>query len=91
MTAKQTRPFDSIESSHEFVALLAESVEEAVREVEQHSEEAKAEGDDRRVQALALALFKMNQLATHMQKSRRILNDLRSIRRLLFSERELDQ
>ena len=87
MNANEVRPFESIESAHEFVALLADSIEEAVREVEQHSEEARAEGNDRRAEALALALFKMNQLSQNMQKSRRILNDLRSIRRLLFSER----
>jgi hypothetical protein len=39
---------------------------------------------------LNLALFKLTQLATQMHKSRRALNDLRSIRRLLFTERELD-
>jgi division protein CdvB (Snf7/Vps24/ESCRT-III family) len=39
------------------------------------------------VEALGVALLKMNQLSTHMQKSRRILNDLRTLRRLLFQER----
>ena len=42
------------------------------------------------MRALNLALYKLTQLATNMHKSRRALNDLRSIRRLLFTERELD-
>jgi len=36
-------------------------------------------------------LYKLTQLATQMHKSRRALNDLRSIRRLLFTERDLDE
>jgi hypothetical protein len=87
MDAKQARPFDSIESAHEFVAFLAGRVEEAIKEVQGHSDQAKAEGNERRIEALAVALLKMNQLSTHLQKSRRILNDLRTLRRLLFQER----
>ncbi len=88
MDAKQARPFDSIESAHEFVVFLAERVEEAIKEVQGHSDQARAEANERRVEALAVALLKMNQLSTHMQKSRRILNDLRTLRRLLFQERD---
>ena len=50
-----------------------------------------AASDERQVRALNLALYKLTQLATNMHKSRRALNDLRSIRRLLFTERELDE
>jgi hypothetical protein len=87
MDARYARPFDSIESAHEFVAFLGERVEAAMKETQGHSDQAKAEGNQRRVEALAVALLKMNQLSTHMQRSRRILNDLRTLRRLLFQER----
>jgi len=87
MDAKYARPFDSIESAHEFVVLLGEQVEAAIKETQGVSDQAKAEGNQRRVEALAVALLKMNQLSTHMQKSRRLLNDLRTLRRLLFQER----
>ena len=87
MSAEQSQPFDSIESAHEFIVLLESSIEDAVSDVKGHLEDATADQDQRRSEALTLALFKMNQLSTHMHKSRRILNDLRSIRRLLFSER----
>ena len=39
--------------------------------------------DERRTEALRLALFKISQLETHTRKSRRILNDLGLIRSLL--------
>jgi hypothetical protein len=87
MSPEPTRPFDSIESAHEFVALLEESIEDAVLEVKDHIQTAKSERDQRRSEALTLAMYKMSQLSSHMHKSRRILNDLRTIRRLLFQER----
>jgi hypothetical protein len=85
MKSESIHPFDSIESAHEFVALLEASIVEAAREVQALLEPN--EQDERRREALSLALYKMNQLAMHIQKSRRILNDLRSIRILLFKER----
>jgi hypothetical protein len=80
-------PFDSIEGSHEYVALLAEALEEARREVE--SEIAAAEGDraDRRKEALLLVSYNLAKLNLHITTSRRILNDLRTLRRLLLAER----
>ncbi len=90
MSADLSRPFESIESAHEFIVLLEESIAEAVRDVEAHLAEAKTDGDERRAHALNLAIYKMSQLATHTHKSRRLLNDLRTVRRLLFHEREED-
>jgi len=87
MSPEHTRPFDSIESAHEFIVLLEESIAEAVRDVKDHLRDANAAKDERRAEALTLAIFKMNQLSGFTQKSRRILNDLRTIRRLLFHER----
>jgi hypothetical protein len=82
------RPFESIESAHEFIALLEDSIQDAMRDVTHHAHAATENNDDRRAQALTLALYKMGQLTSHVHKSRRILNDLRTIRRLLFNERE---
>ncbi len=89
MSPEPAGPFDSIESAREFVDLLGESIEDAVLEVKAHIETAKGEKDERRAEALTLAMYKMSQLSTHMHKSRRILNDLRTIRRLLFQERSV--
>ena len=88
MNVELTKPFESIESAHEFVALLEESIQEAADDIREHLRQAEAARDERQVRALNLALFKLTQLATQMHKSRRALNDLRSIRRLLFTERE---
>lgn len=80
-------PFDSIEGSHEYVALLAEALDEARREVEADIAAAEKEGADRRKQALLLVSYNLEKLNIHIVASRRILNDLRSLRRLLLDER----
>ena len=90
MNAELTKPFESIESAHEFVALLEESIQEAADDVREHLLQAEAADDERQVRALNLALYKLTQLAAQMHKSRRAFNDLRSIRRLLFTERDPD-
>ena len=82
-------PFDSIESSHQYVALLAQAIEEAKLDVEGDIALAMAERADRRREALQLVRYNLNKLEAHMSASRRILNDLRTLRRLLLDERAL--
>jgi hypothetical protein len=80
-------PFDSIEGSHEYVALLMQALADARREI---GEAIAAEAGDlpRRKQALLLISYKLAKLDTHLRASRIILNDLRTLRRLLLNERE---
>jgi len=80
-------PFDSLEGSHRYVALLSEVIEEAQREVEGEITLAIAEDADRRKEALQLVAYNLAKLNLHMTTSRRILNDLRTLRRLLLDER----
>jgi hypothetical protein len=80
-------PFDSIEGSHEYVALLAEAVDEARRDVEAEIVAAERDSADRRKEALLLVSYNLAKLNLHITTSRRILNDLRSLRRLLLAER----
>ena len=80
-------PFDSIEGSHEYVALLAEALNEARRDVESEIAVAERDGAERRKQALLLVSYNLAKLNLHITTSRRILNDLRSMRRLLLAER----
>lgn len=80
-------PFDSIEGSHEYVAMLAEALNEARRDVEAEIHVAEREGADRRKEALILVSYNLAKLNLHITTSRRILNDLRSLRRLLLAER----
>jgi hypothetical protein len=39
------------------------------------------------LEAVRLALYKLEKLEQHIKASRRLLNDLRTLRRLLFEER----
>ena len=89
MSHRSETPFDNIESSHEYVTLLAEAIDDALAELEADIAVAGADGADRRKEALQLVLFNMNKLQGHMTASRRILNDLRTLRRLLLEERTL--
>jgi hypothetical protein len=83
-------PFDSIEGSQEYVALLAEAIEEARKDVDADTAAALAEGADRRVEALQLVGYNLAKLTLHITTSRRILNDLRTLRRLLLAERQVE-
>jgi hypothetical protein len=87
MSYKPETPFDSIGSAHEYVALLLETVQEAQKDVEAEVASADAMGALRRKEALQLVSYNLGRLAGHMTSSRRILNDLRTLRRLLIGER----
>lgn len=78
-----SKPFESIESTQEFVELLLQAVEDATQEVQGDLEGA----EDRRREALLLVYHKLHILSGHISTSRRILNDLRTLRRLLLEER----
>jgi len=80
-------PFDSLESAHEYVGLLLDAIKEARRELESDVAAAAA-NPDRRLEAMRLVQYKLEKLDLHLQSSSRLLNDLRTLRRLLFEERE---
>ncbi len=88
MSQNSETPFDSIEGSYEYVDMLAEAIEEARREVEAEVALAEQENAERRKQGLLLVSYNLAKLETHMTTSRRILNDLRTLRRVLLSERQ---
>jgi hypothetical protein len=81
-------PFDSIEGSYQYVDMLAEAIEEARRDVEEEVTLAETERADRRKQGLLLVSYNLAKLEGHITSSRRILNDLRTLRRVLLSERK---
>src|SRR5262249_9211733 len=80
--------FGSIEGAAEYVTLLLESVNEARADLEVETARAAAAGRERRKEAIQLATYKLSQLEQHLTTSHRLLNDLRTIRRLLFNERQ---
>lgn len=81
------RPFDSIESAQCFMDVLAETILEVMKDLNRDQQIAIQESHSRRVRAIELALFKLKTLNCHVHKSRRVLNDLRMIRRLILNER----
>ena len=86
MSCESGRAFESIESAQEFVTLLAEAVAEAKAEVSSDVER-ESPSATRRLQALQVTLYSLEKLEVHVKTSGRILNDLRSLRRLLCQER----
>ena len=80
-------PFDSIESAYQFMDVLAETILLNMNDLHRYHEEAVHEGQERRARALELALYKSKSLTCQVAKSRRALNDLRTIRRLILNER----
>ena len=80
--------FGSIEGAAEYLGLLLESVNEARGDLEAEKQLAVEAVAERRLQAIQLATYKLAQLRTHLTTSHRLLNDLRTIRRLLFAERQ---
>jgi len=81
------RPFESIESAQEYMTILAETTLEAMADLRRDRDRAVRDGEMRRAQAIDLAIFKLKMLGCHLHKSRRMLNDLRTIRRLILNER----
>jgi hypothetical protein len=79
-------PFDSVESAHEYVRLLWEALSDAKKDLDGDIAIAEA-NPDRRLEALRLVQYKLEKLDSHLQASSRLLNDLRTLRRLLLEER----
>jgi hypothetical protein len=81
-------PFGTIESAHDFMVLLAAAVSQSKEELQADvGREAKSSEVSRRLDALRMALYNLEKLEVHVTRSSRILNDLRTLRRLLFEER----
>ena len=85
------QPFDSIESAYDFFRILSEAVAEAKQDIEEQIQgqvqRESGSQSSRRLDALRVVFYSVAKLEFHIHCSRRILNDLRSLRRLLFEER----
>ena len=87
MSGPPQTPFDSIENAHQYVRLLVEAITEAKREIGVDLDSLAQPKSDRRVEALRVVQFKLDKLEQHLTASSRLLNDLRTLRRLLLDER----
>src|SRR5437660_1075387 len=85
---KSETPFDNIESALEYVNHLLEATREAQDQIGTEILRAANPQLARRKQALQLVNYKLDKLSSHVAASRRILNDLRTLRRLLLEERK---
>ena len=79
--------FDNIESAHEYVTLLCESLDEAEHVIADELSAPSALTNARHLDALRLVDYKLTTLRLHLLTSRRLLSDLRTLRRYLQDER----
>ncbi len=87
MNYRRETPFDNIESAEQFVGLLIEAIRESKRDVDAEIALAEGNGTGRSKKALRLVSDYLVELSQHMITSRRILNRLKNLRRLLLQER----
>lgn len=80
-------PFDSIESAHEFISLLSQTIGEVKLDVQADVKREQKASTPRRLDALRMVVYTLEKLEHNMNRTQRALNDLRTLRRLLFEER----
>jgi len=88
MKDRSETPFDSVEGAHQYLSLLSEAIQDAKDEIEADIRAAEDPKFPRRLEALRLVSFKLEKLEQYVKNGRRLLNDLRTLRRLLLDERE---
>ena len=81
-------PFASLESAQEYIALLGSVVDDTRNEIQQEIDLAGEEHAERRQEALFLVNYKLTQLRHQFSAAGHLLNDLRTLRRLLLGERD---
>jgi len=91
MQRQSEQPFESIESAYDFFRVLSEAVADAKRDIEAliqaQTQRESSTKSSRNLDALRVVHYNVEKLEFHINCNRRILNDLRSLRRLLFEER----
>jgi hypothetical protein len=82
-------PFESIEGAQDYIHLLQAAVDEAQSSIQLDIVKLRdTRAADRQLDALRLVDYKLGQLRQHLAAGSRLLNDLRTLRRLLLAERE---
>jgi len=82
MARRSNTPFDSIESTQDYLRLLSEELNHVLDEIETEREVASASASARYLDAVRLAHYKLSRLRQHILASRRIVNDIHLIKRL---------
>ena len=90
MTEQRDSPFETLESAYGFVSLLREAVDDAYGSIlDEVTRVRETGGTERRLDALRLVDHKLNSLRQNVLATLILLNDLRTLRRLLLGERHL--
>ena len=87
METQYMAPFETIESAQEYIALLIQAVSDSQKAVAADVRAQAPTASRRRLETLNLIVYNLDKLSVHVKRSHRILNDLRTLRRLLHSER----
>jgi hypothetical protein len=87
MVDRDQTPFDSVEGAYQYLHLLSDAILDARNEIDSDIRAAEDPKFPRRIEALRLVSFKLEKLEQHIDHSCRLLNDLRTLRRLLLDER----
>jgi hypothetical protein len=77
------RPFSTIESAQEFLVLLTHAIDEALDAARAEHRACNEEQLERRAEAWQLVAYTLTRLSSHVTNSRRLMNDLRTMRNLL--------
>jgi hypothetical protein len=80
---KTDRPFNTIESTHEYLAILSDQIDEAINDVRKEIAASHGRKQERRTEAWELVLYTLTRLSFHTANGRRLVNDLRTLRNLL--------
>ena len=70
------------------MGLLAAAIDDTHADVLEDVANAKSSGEPRRVEALQLVNYKLEQLSMHVAKSERLLKDLARLRALIMDEQK---
>ena len=79
-------PFSTIESAQEFLALLGDAIDESLDEAGRHLAACAARERQAHVDAWRVVLHKMTTLSSHVAHSRRLAEELRTLRDLLHNQ-----
>ena len=83
MNSESTAPFETIESAQEYLGLLAQVLSESQEAIEADIRAQAESASPRRLDVLKLIVYNLEKLSVHIKRSHLILNDLRTLRRLV--------
>jgi hypothetical protein len=81
-------PFDTLDSAHDYLRLLAEQVVAVNVEIGDDLRHVHDGAAGRTGDALRLVSYKLHQLEAHVTAARALLNDLKMLRRVLVRDQD---